>query len=101
MRSGAEKSTSDVPALSRLFWKGCSAETALSPARMTGYQCRCARTDPISCRRNISPMSKTLVQEQFGKTAASYLTSKPHALGKSLERMVALTAPQKDWRMLD
>jgi ubiquinone/menaquinone biosynthesis C-methylase UbiE len=46
-------------------------------------------------------MSKTLVQEQFGKTAASYLTSKPHALGKSLERMVALTAPQKDWRMLD
>jgi ubiquinone/menaquinone biosynthesis C-methylase UbiE len=46
-------------------------------------------------------MSKTLVQEQFGKTAASYLTSKPHALGKSLERMVALTAPQADWRMLD
>src|SRR6185312_4101737 len=46
-------------------------------------------------------MSKTLVQEQFGKTAASYLTSKPHALGKSLERMVALTAPQNDWRMLD
>ena len=46
-------------------------------------------------------MSKTLVQEQFGKTAASYLTSKPHALGKSLERMVALTAPQKTWRVLD
>ena len=46
-------------------------------------------------------MSKTLVQEQFGKTAASYLTSKPHALGKSLERMVALTAPQKSWRALD
>jgi len=46
-------------------------------------------------------MAKTLVQEQFGKTAASYLTSKPHALGKSLERMVALTAPQADWRMLD
>ncbi len=46
-------------------------------------------------------MSKTVVQEQFGKTAASYLTSKPHALGKSLERMVALTAPRPDWRMLD
>jgi SAM-dependent methyltransferase len=46
-------------------------------------------------------MSKTLVQEQFGKTAASYLTSKPHALGKSLERMVTLTAPQKSWRALD
>jgi ubiquinone/menaquinone biosynthesis C-methylase UbiE len=46
-------------------------------------------------------MSKTLVQEQFGKTAAHYLTSKPHALGKSLERLVALTAPQKNWRTLD
>jgi len=46
-------------------------------------------------------MSKTLVQEQFGKTAASYLTSTPHALGKSLERLVALTAPQKTWHALD
>jgi ubiquinone/menaquinone biosynthesis C-methylase UbiE len=46
-------------------------------------------------------MSKTLVQEQFGKTAATYLTSKPHAKGKSLERLVELTAPQKDWRVLD
>ncbi|MFA6267882.1 MAG: methyltransferase domain-containing protein [Pseudolabrys sp.] len=46
-------------------------------------------------------MNKTLVQEQFGKTAAHYLTSKPHALGKSLERLVTLTAPQQDWRVLD
>ena len=46
-------------------------------------------------------MNKTLVQEQFGKTAASYLTSTPHALGKSLERLVALTSPQKNWRGLD
>jgi ubiquinone/menaquinone biosynthesis C-methylase UbiE len=46
-------------------------------------------------------MSKTLVQEQFGKTAAHYLTSKPHALGKSLERLIALTSPQKNWRVLD
>ena len=45
--------------------------------------------------------TKTLVQEQFGKTAASYLTSTPHALGKSLERLVALTSPQKNWRVLD
>ena len=29
-------------------------------------------------------MNKTLVQEQFGKTAAHYLTATPHALGKSL-----------------
>jgi ubiquinone/menaquinone biosynthesis C-methylase UbiE len=46
-------------------------------------------------------MNKTLVQEQFGKTAAHYLTSKPHALGKSLERLVELTSPQKSWRALD
>ncbi|MBI4367585.1 MAG: hypothetical protein HY543_12285 [Deltaproteobacteria bacterium] len=46
-------------------------------------------------------MSKTLNQEQFGKTAAGYLTSAPHALGKSLERLVALTSPQKNWRVLD
>ena len=38
---------------------------------------------------------------QFGKTAASYLTSTPHALGKSLERLVALTSPQKNWNALD
>jgi ubiquinone/menaquinone biosynthesis C-methylase UbiE len=46
-------------------------------------------------------MSKTIVQEQFGKTAAHYLTSKPHAKGKSLERLVDLTQPQKAWRVLD
>ena len=48
-----------------------------------------------------TPMNKTLVQEQFGKTAASYLTSAPHAKGASLERLVTLTAPQKSWRALD
>ena len=46
-------------------------------------------------------MCKTLVQEQFGKTAASYLTSAPHAKGASLERLVELTKPQKNWRGLD
>ena len=46
-------------------------------------------------------MSKTLVQEQFGATAKHYLTSKPHALGKSLERLVELTAPKPDWQVLD
>jgi len=47
------------------------------------------------------PLNKSLVQEQFGKTAASYLTSTPHALGKSLERLIALTSPQKSWHGLD
>ena len=46
-------------------------------------------------------MNKTVVQEQFGKTAASYLTSAPHAKGASLERLVELTQPQKTWRALD
>ena len=43
----------------------------------------------------------TLVQEQFGRNAAGYLTSKPHAQGKSLDRLIALTTPQPDWRVLD
>lgn len=55
---------------------------------------------PVPSSRDTA-MSKTLVQEQFGKTAASYLTSTPHAKGASLERLVTLTAPQKDWRVLD
>src|SRR6202030_1056712 len=46
-------------------------------------------------------MPKSLVQEQFGATAAHYLTSKPHAKGKSLERLVELTKPQPAWRVLD
>src|SRR5947199_6007704 len=46
-------------------------------------------------------MAKSLVQEQFGATAAHYLTSKPHAKGKSLERLVELVKPQSTWRMLD
>jgi ubiquinone/menaquinone biosynthesis C-methylase UbiE len=46
-------------------------------------------------------MARSLSQEQFGKTAAHYLTSKPHAKGKSLERLVELTSPQKGWRVLD
>src|SRR6266705_3592636 len=46
-------------------------------------------------------MTKSLVQEQFGATAAHYLTSKPHAKGKSLERLVELVKPQPGWHALD
>jgi hypothetical protein len=45
-----------------------------------------------------APRNKTLVQEQFGETAATYLTSTPHTLGKGLDRLVALTSPRKTWR---
>ena len=46
-------------------------------------------------------MAKTLSQKEFGANAQEYITSKPHAQGKSLDRMVALAKPQSDWRMLD
>src|SRR5215211_7274512 len=46
-------------------------------------------------------MSKSLSQAQFGQNAAEYLTSKPHAQGKSLDRLVALTCPQPHWQALD
>src|SRR5712691_12110397 len=46
-------------------------------------------------------MAKSLAQEQFGATARQYLTSKPHAQGKSLDRLVELTQPKPDWRALD
>ncbi|MCC7348622.1 MAG: methyltransferase domain-containing protein [Variibacter sp.] len=46
-------------------------------------------------------MAQSLSQQQFGSHAKDYITSKPHAQGKSLERMVALAKPQPDWRVLD
>lgn len=46
-------------------------------------------------------MSKELVQKQFGAHAAAYATSRVHAKGASLARVVDLVAPQKTWRALD
>ncbi|MCL4265216.1 MAG: methyltransferase domain-containing protein [Anaerolineae bacterium] len=46
-------------------------------------------------------MDKKLVQEQFGANAAAYITSKPHAKGASLGRLVELVAPRTDWQVLD
>src|ERR1700682_2839586 len=46
-------------------------------------------------------MAKSLVQEQFGATAAHYLTSQTHATGKSLERLLELVPAQPGWRALD
>ncbi|NDJ53347.1 MAG: class I SAM-dependent methyltransferase [Chloroflexi bacterium] len=40
-------------------------------------------------------------QKQYSKNAAGYVTSKVHATGGSLDRLVALTEPQPDWRVLD
>lgn len=46
-------------------------------------------------------MSSTLVEKQFGAAAADYATSTVHARGPSLARLLALVAPQPDWRVLD
>ena len=46
-------------------------------------------------------MNKEQVRTQFGAAAASYATSKVHAQGASLARLVELTQPQPDWRVLD
>ena len=48
-----------------------------------------------------SGSDKSSSQEQFGKTAAFYLTHRTHAQGRSLERMVELGQPKADWRLLD
>jgi ubiquinone/menaquinone biosynthesis C-methylase UbiE len=45
--------------------------------------------------------SKSLVQERFGTFAATYATSRPHATGSSLLRLVELVTPQPTWIALD
>jgi ubiquinone/menaquinone biosynthesis C-methylase UbiE len=45
--------------------------------------------------------SKSLVQERFGAFAATYATSRPHAQGSSLLRLVELASPQPGWVALD
>lgn len=46
-------------------------------------------------------MDKKTIQEQFGANAASYATSRVHAKGASLTRLVELVQPQPDWLVLD
>jgi ubiquinone/menaquinone biosynthesis C-methylase UbiE len=45
--------------------------------------------------------SKSLAQERFGAFAATYATSRSHARGGSLSRLVELVAPQPGWTALD
>jgi len=44
---------------------------------------------------------KDLVQRQFGANAAKYATSRPHAQGASLSRLVEMVSPQAAWNGLD
>lgn len=46
-------------------------------------------------------MSKELVQKLFGAHAEAYVTSRTHAQGASLKRLVELVQPQADWQVLD
>lgn len=46
-------------------------------------------------------MDRTTVQEQFGANAAHYVTSRPHAKGASLQRLLELVPPQAEWQVLD
>ena len=42
-----------------------------------------------------------VIRSQFGAAAADYATSDVHAKGESLARIVILTEPQPEWRVLD
>jgi SAM-dependent methyltransferase len=44
---------------------------------------------------------KDLVQRQFGANADKYATSRPHAQGPSLSRLVEMASPQAAWEGLD
>ena len=46
-------------------------------------------------------MNKKLVQQQFGAHAEAYATSRVHAKGASLQRLVELLQPQPEWQVLD
>ena len=46
-------------------------------------------------------MDKKLVQQEFGANARAYITSRPHAKGASLQRLVELAQPRADWHALD
>src|ERR1700733_9423816 len=45
--------------------------------------------------------TRSLAQERFGGFARSYATSRPHAKGGSLTRLVELLRPQPAWTALD
>jgi len=45
--------------------------------------------------------SKSLSQQRFSKFAGSYVTSRVHAKGAELDRLVKIAQPQPDWIALD
>jgi ubiquinone/menaquinone biosynthesis C-methylase UbiE len=51
--------------------------------------------------RPMEPKSTSLAQQRFAAFAESYATSRPHAMGDSLRRLVELLVPAPDWLALD
>ena len=45
--------------------------------------------------------AETLSQQRFGQHAQNYVTSRPHAQGAELDRLLELADPQAEWVMLD
>ena len=45
--------------------------------------------------------SKSLAYERFGRYAQRYVTSKDHAQGAELDRLIEIARPQPDWVVLD
>jgi ubiquinone/menaquinone biosynthesis C-methylase UbiE len=45
--------------------------------------------------------SKTLSRERYARFAAGYVTSRTHAQGAELDRLVDIARPQPDWTVLD
>ena len=45
--------------------------------------------------------SKALSQSRFGRFANRYVTSRTHAKGAELDRLIEIAQPQPDWLMLD
>jgi ubiquinone/menaquinone biosynthesis C-methylase UbiE len=46
-------------------------------------------------------MNKSKIHQEFGSQAESYVTSKTHAQGTSLRRLVELIPTEKNWKVLD
>jgi len=49
----------------------------------------------------MSQDSKQLSQERFGRFSEAYVSSKTHAKGADLQRLIAIARPQPDWKALD
>jgi len=45
--------------------------------------------------------NRDIARRQFGAHAKEYVKSVHHAKGESLDRLIALTAPKEEWRVLD